>query len=138
LISEDTEMIQLRDKDESIGKVLVMDEEAVICELITRMLARSGIEVISVNDAEAAVQQYRIAKASGQPFDKVILDLKIDRKTVALKILERLKLIDPHIKAIVQSGDIFNEVMVSHKQFGFQAALAKPYSSQELISVVLE
>ena len=131
-------MIELRNKDEVIGKVLVMDEEVAVCRLIELMLAKNKIEVVSANDIEATVQQYWLAKASAHPFDKVILDLKIKKETVAVEVLQRLKRIDPQIKAVVQSGDIFNEVMVGYKQFGFQAALAKPYSYQELISVVLK
>ena len=56
------------------------------------------------------------AKTNSQPFNGVILDLNIDRKTVATVVLERLKQVDPDIKAIVSGGHLFDDVMVNYNQ----------------------
>ena len=124
-----------RATDKAVGGVLVVEEEAPIRRLIEMALAQTGIPVDCVADPESATEKCKKAVSSGQPFGLVILDLNMAGKTVAVDLLEQLKRIDPGIKAVVTSGDVFNDVMTNHSRFGFQGALAKPFSLRELTSM---
>jgi len=58
-------------------RVLVADDEEPMRDLMTRVLARGGCDVVAVGDGAEAVE----AESDGsQPFDVVILDMAMPRK----------------------------------------------------------
>ena len=59
------------------GKILVMDDEDMILELLDEMLDILGYEAQFARDGEEAVEMFVQALASGQPFAAVILDLTV-------------------------------------------------------------
>ena len=44
--------------------------------------------------------------------------------------------IDPNAKVIVSSGYSTDSIMANYKEYGFDAAIVKPYSTQELSQVI--
>ncbi len=130
-------MSQQPKQDQTSFQVLIMEEEAALCKMLQMMLYRNGIRAEFVNHPEACVQEYRDSKTTGRPFDAVILDLSIAGETVAVSVVEQLKEVDPHVKAIVSSGHRFHDVMVKYDRFGFRGALPKPFGKQELMATVL-
>ena len=117
-------------------RILIMEEDPVICKFMTRLFARTEIETVSVSDPESAVCRYRAAQNSGQAFDAVILDLNFEGQTIAPQVLERLKEIDSQVKAVVSSGDHFHQVLLDHEKYGFKGKLKKPSENHELLSIV--
>jgi len=59
------------------GRILFMDDQEAIRDMIKRMLNQLGYEVELTTDGIEAIELYKEAKASGQKFDAVILDLTI-------------------------------------------------------------
>ena len=117
-------------------RVLVMDDEASICELASEMLTPMGYFVATAANGEEAIERYRDSLGSGQPFDVVILDMTVRgglgaRETV-LKLLE----IDPRVRAIVSSGYSQDAMMSRYRDFGFCGVASKPYSLTELTQEV--
>ena len=55
------------------SRVLVVDDEAGLREILRVMLSRAGYEVVSVDGQTQAIAQLR----SGDPFDVVITDLSM-------------------------------------------------------------
>ena len=85
-------------------RVLVMDDEAPICELAAELLSREGYFVATAADGDAAIRAYAEARDSGQPFDAVILDLTVRGGMGGRETVRRLLEIDPGVRAIVSSG----------------------------------
>jgi nitrogen-specific signal transduction histidine kinase/CheY-like chemotaxis protein len=113
-------------------KVLVMDDEKMVLDIIGKILVRFNYTVeFSTNGADT-VDMYKKAFTSGEPFDAVILDLTIRNGIGGRKTLEELIKIDPHVKGIVSSGYSDDPVITDFKAYGFRAALAKPYNMQQL------
>ena len=79
---------------------------------------------------------YRQAMQSEQPFDAVILDLTIPGGMGGRKTMAKLTEIDQHIKAIVSSGYSNDPVMSNYEEYGFIAAVTKPYVIKELSDAV--
>jgi hypothetical protein len=50
--------------------------------------------------------------------------------------LRRLAALDPHVRAIVSSGYSNDPVMANHTDYGFAAAVKKPYLVQEMSRVL--
>ena len=55
------------------GKVLVMEEKESIRNMLSIMLERFGYESELARDGDEAIELYKQAMASGEPFDVVIL-----------------------------------------------------------------
>jgi len=114
------------------GRILVMDDEASIRLLLSQMLTGSGYDVEPTKDGAEAVELYRKARESGQPFDAVILDLTVPGGMGGKEIIKKLLEIDPEVKAIVSSGYATDPIMSEYKKYGFSAVVTKPYSVSQM------
>ncbi len=114
------------------GKILVMDDEEIVREVLGAMLLSIGYEVEYATSGEEAVELYRVAKGSGEPFDAVILDLTIPGGMGGKKAIHGLLKIDPGVKAIVSSGYSHDPVMADFREYGFSGVAAKPYKIKQL------
>ena len=113
-------------------RVLVMDDEAPICELAAELLTRAGYAVGTAADGEEAIRCYQAAMGSGQPYDVVILDMTIRGGMGGRETMQRLLKIDPAVRAIVSSGYSQDATMSRYRDFGFCGVVSKPYSVSEL------
>ena len=114
------------------GKVLVMDDEDMIRELIFHMLHRMGYESEVARDGEETIHIYRRAFAAGVPFDVVILDLTVPGAMGGKETLDKLRELNPEVKAIVSSGYSNDPIMSDYKKYGFSGVVAKPFNMQNL------
>ncbi len=120
------------------GKILVMDDEAVVREVQGKMLIALGYEVKFAQDGGEAIELFTEAQAAGDPFAAVILDLTISGGMGGKETIARLLKIDPQVKAIVSSGYSDDLIMADFRQYGFTAIIAKPYRLSELGEVLKE
>ncbi len=118
------------------GRVLVMDDEDVVREVVVEILTNLGYDVESVKDGSEAIEAYREAKEKDNPFDLVIMDLTIPGGMGGEKAIGELIKIDPEVAAVVSSGYSNAPVMSDLKARGFKAGIVKPFSVQELSRVI--
>jgi signal transduction histidine kinase/CheY-like chemotaxis protein len=118
------------------GRVLLMDDEELIREAAGEVLQHLGYTVVTAGDGDKAVEIYTEALAKGEPFDVVILDLTIPGGMGGKKTLSRLKEIDPHVKAVICTGYADDPVAVGFKDYGFCGAVTKPYTVEQLSTVL--
>ncbi len=120
------------------GKVLLMDDEDSIRELMEQALTAFGYRIACVPDGADAVELYRSAGERGVPFDVVLLDLTVPGGMGGLETLTRLRDLNPDVRAIVISGYSNDPVLADHARHGFAAAVSKPFNLEELSNVVAE
>jgi PAS domain S-box-containing protein len=121
------------------GRILVMDDEAVIRDVASRMLKHLGCEeIITAIDGAEAVVIYREAFDSGNRFDAVIMDLTIPGGMGGKEAIEKLLEIDPAVNAIVSSGYANDPIMAEYKKYGFSAVVTKPYNLGDLSNALGE
>jgi len=114
------------------GRILVMDDEAMIRKLAGNMLGKLGFETEFACNGEEAVDAYEQAMGAGLPFDLVILDLTVKGGMGGKDTIRRLRELDPDVKAIVSSG-YANDPGVTHfAEYGFCGVVAKPYRFDEI------
>jgi len=118
------------------GRILALDDEEAICELVKAALTPLGYEVTTVQDAQSAIDAYKEAMEDDRKFDAVISDLTIPGGMGGAECIKHLIEIDPGVKAIVSSGYAMDPVMSRYREYGFCACIAKPYEISDLGHVV--
>lgn len=120
------------------GKILVMDDEELVRQLLKDMLTHLGYEANIAGSGNEALELFIRARDSGQPFAGVILDLTVPGGMGGQETMEELLKLDSRVKGIVSSGYSEAPVMANFKEFGFTGVIAKPYKIAELSKVLKE
>jgi len=118
------------------GRILVMDDEAIVRNVATKMLEHLGYETEAAADGEQAVALYAEARAAGRPFAAVVVDLTIPGGMGGVEALARLRELDAEVRVIVSSGYANDPIMANYEAHGFRAVAPKPYKLQELSAVL--
>jgi PAS domain S-box-containing protein len=118
------------------GRILVMDDEEIVRDVMGKMLVRLGYAAEFAADGAEAIARYSEDTAAGHRFAAVILDLTIPGGMGGKETMEHLLTIDPHIKALVSSGYSDDPIMADFQKYGFSAVIAKPYRVAELSKIL--
>ncbi len=118
-------------------KILLMDDEVILRELLAELLGGYGFEVGLAANGEEAISMYKDAKAAGRPFDGVIMDLTIPGGMGGRETIRSLLEIDPQVKAIVSSGYSNDPIMANYREYGFQGVAVKPHKIEDLVRELL-
>jgi len=118
------------------GRVLIMDDEAMVVRVAVRVLQNGGYQTQSAAHGEAAVAAYREALTRGQRFDVVILDLTVPGGMGGREAAARILAVDPTARLMVSSGYSEDAVMAEFRRHGFCAVLPKPYNAKQLCDAV--
>ncbi|MDP2754978.1 MAG: response regulator, partial [Nitrospirota bacterium] len=118
------------------GKVLLMDDDRMLREMVEEMLEMLGYEVEFAENGAEAIEMYRKAKESEKPYDAVILDLTIPGGMGGKEAVKKLLELDPQLKAIVCSGYSDDPVMPNYREYGFKGMMAKPFDFKTLGKVL--
>jgi CheY-like chemotaxis protein len=117
-------------------RILVMDDNEAVREVVVAMLENLGCAVTGASDGEEALRAYTWARSVDQPFDAVILDLTVPGGMSGEETMQRLLRLDPEVRAIVASGYTNAPVMAEYRKHGFQAALHKPFRAKDVEKVL--
>jgi CheY-like chemotaxis protein len=118
------------------ARILVMDDEDMVCALVKRMLEPSGFSVMTSSGGQEALAMYQQALAAGVRFDAVIMDLTIPGGIGGKEAIRSLLSMDPAVRAIVSSGYADDPVMANYAAYGFKGCTAKPYTARELRDIL--
>lgn len=121
---------------ENRGKILVMDDEEIIRDIISKMLKRMGYEVFVTADGAEAVELYKSAKDSNQPFDAVVVDLTVPEGMGGDIAVGKILDIDPDAKVIASSGYYDSPIASKFEKYGFVGFIPKPYNTEELTNIL--
>ncbi|HXD74098.1 MAG TPA: ATP-binding protein [Vicinamibacterales bacterium] len=111
-------------------RVLIVDHEANMRTLATNMLEFLGYAPQVTQSASSAVEYFKQALDDGCPFDVVLLDST--GGVSGVEMIAHLEALDPTVKAILMSGIGQDPAAARCQSYGFKAAIAKPFTLQEL------
>jgi CheY-like chemotaxis protein len=114
------------------ARILVMDDEEPIRRILTLMLGKLGYDAEAAAEGGEAVARYQAAQAAGNPFAAVILDLTVRRGMGGIETLERLRAVDPTVRAIVTTGHSAGSAEAARAEDGFCTALPKPFHLRDV------
>lgn len=132
--------IKVRDKDEARhighGKILVMDDQKLILNMVRRILNRMHYETSCATDGEQAIEMYKKALETDDLFKLVILDLTVPGGMGGVRTMAELLRIDPSVKAVVSSGHSSDPIMANYQDYGFCDVMCKPYTTDEVAQLM--
>ncbi len=118
------------------GKILLMDDEDMILKIGKEMLELLGFEVTISKNGNEAIEYYKQELGNNSPFDLVIVDLTIPGNKGGKETQQELFKIDENVKVIVSSGYSNSKIIANYRDYGFKAAIIKPYTLDKLIAVI--
>ncbi len=112
------------------ARILIADDEANICKVLSATLQREGYQVASARDGEEA-----IAQLSKETFQVVVTDLKMP-KVDGMEVLGWVQRNRPDVPVIIITahGTVDNAVQALKK--GAFDYITKPFEKQDLIAVI--
>lgn len=105
-------------------KILLMDDDSVISELLRNVLSSIGHQVELVSCGEEALEKYRQSIEQKIFFDLVILDLNIHDGMGGVETFVELKKTNPEVVAVLITGVNVDTEKIPE---GFAMTLQKPF-----------
>lgn len=112
------------------AKILVVDDEVQLSEMITAALSHEGYDVVVAFDGAQGVK-----KAGAEKFDLAILDIQMPVMD-GITALGEIKKLDPEIEVIIATGHGTMGTAVQSMRKGAFDYIHKPFEIKELTTVV--
>jgi nitrogen-specific signal transduction histidine kinase/CheY-like chemotaxis protein len=114
------------------GTILLVDDEEPICSVASDMLQKLGYGVLTAQNGEEALEQYRLHESR---IDLVILDVNMPRMNGEETLIE-LKKINKNVKVILSSGYSKFEINGKFKDKGVAGFIQKPYTLDNFTKMI--
>ncbi|HEU4402450.1 MAG TPA: sigma-54 dependent transcriptional regulator [Candidatus Polarisedimenticolia bacterium] len=112
---------------EDAGRILVIDDEAIIRDVLQEILTREGHSLALVPDAEAGLEAL-----DREPFDLVVLDLMLPGMG-GLETLKEIKRRDPDQVVVMITAYGSVETAVQAMRTGAHDYLTKPFKNEDVV-----
>jgi signal transduction histidine kinase len=109
-------------------RVLVVDDEEAIRDLLQEMLPAEGYEVVTARDGAEGIE---LVKAERSKFDLILIDLMMP-KIDGIEVLRSVKQCDPDIGALMITGYTSVDAAVRCMRLGACDYITKPFSRAEI------
>lgn len=123
-------MDELITENEALPKILVVDDEEIICNLLFDTLSPIGYQVKTAINGNAAINQIE-----NESFEIIITDLKMPGIS-GLELLQHVRKINPDICVVVTTAYGTIESAVSAMKLGAYDYICKPFELEEMKIVV--
>ena len=116
----------MKKQSEGAIRILVVDDEKIIRDGCSRILAREGYAVFTAESGEEALERFDL-----EPFDLVLLDVKMPGLG-GIEALTRLKEMDPGLTILIITGYPSIETAVKAIKLGAYDYVTKPFTPDVL------
>lgn len=114
-----------------MAKILIVDDEVRIRELLRKVLTREGYEVVSVPTAEQSLELiFR------EPFDLLLLDVRLSSGESGLSILKKVRQQQKNIPIVIYSGVLTPEIEKEAREAGANEVLSKDVDVLQLVAQI--
>ncbi|HOT26917.1 MAG TPA: PAS domain-containing protein [Candidatus Ozemobacteraceae bacterium] len=131
-----TEAVQTAVSHQGRGRILIMDDEPSIREILGRFLEGMGYTILEAKDGEEALQICAEAAKNGAPVDGAFFDLTVPGGMDTKEAIVRLRKAYPEMPVYASSGYSDDPVMAVPAEYGFTDSIRKPYRKEELVAML--
>jgi DNA-binding response OmpR family regulator len=110
-------------------RILIVDDEPVVCDVMARYLRRDGFEVSTAGDGAEALQSYRPGA-----FDLLLLDVMLPGVD-GIEILRRVRMLD-RVPVIMLTAKVEEGDRILGLETGADDYVVKPFSPAEVVARV--
>jgi DNA-binding NtrC family response regulator len=114
-----------------MAKILIVDDEAHIRELLRKVLTGAGYEVISVPSAEQSLDI--IFK---EPFDLILMDVRLHSGESGLSIVKKVREHQKNIPIAIFTGALTPELVKEAKEAGANEVFGKDMDLMQLVAQI--
>ncbi len=118
------------------GTVMVVDDEPVVRAMTSAVLTAMGWNTLNASSGEEAVAKLQNSKESSYKVDLVILDLILPCGMSGMEVVRALREIQPDLRILACSGFFGDQGSDQCMAMGFNGALAKPFTAEDLSQAV--
>ncbi len=141
LPAEPTESITTKEHQEQFSagdgsRILVMDDEQSVRQIMTEILELNGYQVKATANGQEALECYAEHMVIGQPFDLVITDLTVPGAMGGKELAERLHDIEAQLPILVTSGYSNDPILANYEDYGFCGFISKPFRAYTIMDAV--
>lgn len=111
----------------SMGKILVVDDDINICELLRLYIEKEGFEVVIANDGGQAITKFKTEKP-----DLVLLDIMLPVFDGWMVCREIRKVSQCPIIMLTAKGEVFDKVL--GLELGADDYVTKPFETKEIVA----
>jgi DNA-binding NtrC family response regulator len=115
---------------ESLGAILVVDDEEVMRDVLETLLTKEGYDVTLAQDGPGG-----LALARKTPFDAVILDVMLPDMG-GLEVLDELKKSDPDLVVLMITAFASLETAITAMKKGAFDYITKPFKHEEVLHIL--
>jgi CheY-like chemotaxis protein len=137
LKSEDLPNVEIILEKKSNYRILVMDDDTEIRDLVSEMLEAMDHEVVLTKEGAECLKVFSESLKNGKKFDLILMDLTVKGGMGGLETTQKIKELDPDVKVIISSG-YSDKNIIDFSDSGFKAKLNKPFSVSDLNRVISE
>jgi len=113
-------------------KVLIVDDEEVVRDFLSRLLTSKGIEIKAVDSGSKAIESVKEEK-----FDITFLDARMPNMN-GLETFRELKKINPDAKYVMMTGYAVDDLLKEAEKEGAAFSIKKPFDINQVNSLVEE
>ncbi|MCH8062326.1 MAG: response regulator [Chloroflexi bacterium] len=113
-----------------IGRILVVDDDQVLLDVLNEILTLRGHEVVTAVDGQEAIELLHTER-----FDLIITDIVMPRKT-GVDVLNEARDIDPRYPVIVITGNPSEETTEKLIRVGAYEFIVKPFDNDRVLTAV--
>lgn len=112
--------------------ILVIDDEAMLCAVISRVLTEAGYRVLSFTDGQAALEALQ---SQAKEIDCILLDLLMP-KLSGEAVLTAIRALMYNIPVVLMSGGGDGNLLRNREADRALSFLAKPFSMVQLCAAI--
>lgn len=112
-------------------RVLVVEDEAEVCELIQQQLGHEGYEVVCAGSDEAA---YDTLQREARSFTALIVDINLGKGTTGFDVARRARRLNPSVPVVYVTGG--DPLSVETHGVAGAALVLKPFDRQDLLTAL--
>ncbi len=115
-------------------KILVVEDEELLCELLKNFLQEQGFDVLTAHDGQEALDCYESRRAE---IDLVLSDMGLPRLG-GWEMFQKMRELNPEVRAILASGYFDPNLKMDLLKAGAMDFVQKPYNTDYILQRIHE